>query len=46
VFAKTNHYTDHFSLVILIFVIKSFHLVLAGFVGYRTGYTHIQLPEV
>ena len=25
---------------------KSFHLDLAGFLGYKTGYTHIQLPEV
>ena len=25
---------------------KSFHLDLAGFLGHKTGYTHIQLPEV
>ena len=25
---------------------KSFHLDLAGFFSYKTGYTHIQLPEV
>ena len=32
--------------MIPIVVNKSCHLDLAGFVGYSTGYTHIQLPEV